>query len=423
MTADVSSSTDLTESVVDRLGARGDGVAEGPDGPLYVPYTLAGERVRGRLDGDRLRDVEVLTPSPDRATPVCPHFGVCGGCTVQHVERRAYLAWKRGLVRAALARAGVDADVRPVVEAAGSGRRRAVFHGVRAKAVGFTFGFAQRGSHHVVDLAECPVLHPRLAAARPALRRVAEALLRRPGRADLHATWTDAGLDVDVRGGGARQDARLAGDLAAIAEDQDWARITRGGEALLQRRPPEVRFGDVAVTPPPGAFLQATSDGEAALAREVAAASEGAAKAVDLFAGLGTFTLRLAMRMEVRAFEGDQAAAGALARAVKRAPAAGAALKPVLVQRRDLARTPVSARELGRPDVVVIDPPRGGAGPQAREIAASAAGRVVSVSCNPATFARDAKILIDGGFALESVQPVDQFLWSAHVEVVGVFTR
>lgn len=412
-----------TETVITRLGARGDGVAQRPDGPLYAPYTLAGERVRGRIDGDRLRDVVVVTPSPDRVTPACPHFGVCGGCVVQHLERRAYHAWKRGLVRAALARVGVETEVGPVLDATRSGRRRATFHAVRAKAVGFAFGFAARGSHHVVALEQCPVLHPRLAAALPLLARAAAAAAPRPGRADLQATWTDTGLDVDLRGVNARDHHQLTAELAALAEEGDWARVTIAGEPRLQRRAPEVRFDGAPVTPPPGVFLQATEDGEAALAALVAAAGEGAAKAVDLFAGLGTFALRLAQRMEVRAFEGDPAAAAALAQAVKRAPAAGVALKPTLVQRRDLARAPVSARELGRPGLVVMDPPRAGAGAQARELAQSGAQRVVYVSCNPASFARDAKVLIEGGLRLESVRAVDQFLWSAHVELVGVFTR
>lgn len=239
-------------AVIARLGARGDGIAETPDGPLYAPFTLAGERVRGRRHGDRLQDVEILEPSPDRVTPPCPHFGVCGGCAAQHLERQAYRAWKRGLVRTALARAGLEADVHPLRDAAGSGRRRATLHAVRAKAVGFVFGFAERASHHVFSLETCPVLHPRLLAALPGLRRAAEALMPKAGRADLHVTWTEAGLDLDLRGGTVRDPVTLSAALAPLAEAGDWARVTLAGAPLLHRRAPQAVFGGVAVDLPPG---------------------------------------------------------------------------------------------------------------------------------------------------------------------------
>ncbi len=407
----------MQELTVARMGARGDGIAPGP---VYVPLTLPGERVRATVAEERGVLDAVLDPSPDRIEPACPHFGTCGGCALQHWARAPYLSWKREVVAEALGRAGVEAPVGEVIDATAAGRRRATFHGVRAKAVGFAFGFARRASHAVFDLEACPVLTPRLQACVPLLKRLAERLLTRAGRVDVHAADTETGLDVDVRGGTARDDdPDLRVDLAGLAEEGDWARLTWRGETVAGRRAPVVRFGATPVTPPPSGFLQATAEGEAALAAIVGRVAQNAKLALDLFCGAGAFALRIAETTPVHAVDGDKPSVAAL----KRAAAKAHGLKPVTAIARDLARSPMVAKELARFDTVVLDPPRAGAAAQVRELCKSKIASLAYVSCNPATFARDAKSLIEAGFALETVTPVDQFLWSPHVELAGEFRR
>lgn len=404
---------------IDAVGARGDGVARAPDGggPVFVPYALAGERVRVRVCDGRAELVDVLEASPERRAPDCAHFGVCGGCALQHMSVDAYRAWKRGLVVEALERAGLDAPVGDLVDAGGAGRRRATFHAVRAKAVGLAVGFARRGSHAVFDLEACPVAAPALCAAVPGLRRLAEVLLKRSGRLDLAVTAAAEGLDVDARGGGRdREHLMRAADTAAA---EGWARLTLNGETALERAAPTVDMDGAAVRLPPGAFLQATAAGEVALAARVIEAASGARTELDLYSGVGTFALRLARAAAVTAVEGDAAAVAALSEAAKHA----SGLKPVTATRRDLARNPMAAREIAGFDVVVLDPPRAGAAAQTREIAKSPVTRVVMVSCAPATFARDAATLVNGGYRLEGVAVIDQFSWSRHVEMVGLFRR
>lgn len=407
----------MPELTVERVGARGDGIAPGP---TYVPLTLPGERVQVRIEEDRASLETVLSPSPDRVEPACPHFGTCGGCALQHWARPPYLAWKRELVVEALARAGVEAPVAAALDAIGEGRRRATFHGVKAKAVGFAFGFARRGGHAVFDLASCPVLSPRLQASVAVLRRLAERLLPRAGRVDIHVCETETGLDVDARGGTAKDaDAALRTDLAALAEEGDWARLSWREETVAGRRPPQVSFGKTLVSPPPSGFLQATRAGEAALADIVLRTVTGAKLALDLYCGAGAFALRIAERIAVHAVDGHKPSVNAL----KLAAAKAQGLKPVTTLARDLARSPMAAKELARFDAAVLDPPRAGAASQVRELGKSRVPVIAYVSCNPATFARDAKTLIDAGFTLENVTPVDQFLWSPHVELVGEFHR
>ncbi len=399
------------------VGARGDGVSEGPDGPVYAPLTLPGEHVRADVSEERAHVLEWLRQSPDRREPVCSHFGVCGGCALQHWDVEAYRVWKRERIGDALARVGVEAHIAPCVDACGDGRRRASFHGVRAKAVGFVFGFAERGQSRIVDLAMCPVLCPELEGAREGLRRLAELLLPKAGRVDVQVNRLDTGLDVDARGG--RIDAEAVSAIAVLAEAEDWARVSLKGDVAVSRRPARLSVGSVEVSPPPGAFLQATYAGETVLAELVVNACAGAERVLDLFSGWGAFALRLARRAEVRAADGDGPAIAALRDAVKRSPG----LKPVTAFVRDLSRNPLGYREVNWADCVVFDPPRAGAAHQVQAIAKSRVSRVIAVSCNPATFARDARTLVEAGFALDAVTPVDQFLYSAHVELVGVFTR
>ena len=373
--------------VIARLGHRGDGVADSAAGAIYVPGTLPGETVEvEQVAGhpDRRRLLQIERPSPERIAPICPHFGVCGGCAVQHWQDARYRAWKRDLVVEALRQAGLDASVADLIDAHGDGRRRAVFH-ARSGAQGvLEVGFAAARTHRIVAIDRCPVLAPSLSGAIKAAWAIAETLGPTKKPLDIHVTATDAGLDIDVRGSGPLTPALMTA-LARVAANHDLARLTRHGELIALARPPTLRIGKAIVQLPPAAFLQATAEGEAALARLVLTASAGAAKVADLFAGIGPFALRLAERARVFAVDDDEAALAALTRAA----ASTGGLKPVEVERRDLFRSPLTAAELKNFDAVVFDPPRQGADAQARELAASGVPLIVAVSCNPATFARD----------------------------------
>ena len=407
--------------VIARLGSRGEGVADTAAGAVYVPYALPGETAEvepwpGHADRRHLAKLDVA--SPERIAPICPHFGVCGGCALQHLASTRYRDWKRGLVVTALARAGLDAPVGDLIDAHGHGRRRAVFHARRSARDVLEVGFAALKAHHVVAIDRCPILAPALSGAITAAWDIAEVLasVRKP--LDIQITATDTGLDVDVRGAGPLTAADTTA-LAHVAERQNLARLTRHGEIVAQRTPPMLGVGRALVMLPPGAFLQATNAGETILAQLVATHCEGAKTVADLFCGIGPFALRLAERAQVTAVDSDKDAIDAL----RRAAAATPGLKPVAAQQRDLFRRPLMPRELDRLDAVVFDPPRQGAEAQARALAASAVSTVVAVSCNPVTFARDARILVDGGYRIMHIVPVDQFLFSAHVEVVGAFEK
>jgi 23S rRNA (uracil1939-C5)-methyltransferase len=407
-----------------RIGRRGDGIAETPAGPLYVPYTLPGETAE--VDPwpghpDRRHLVKIEAASPARIAAICPHFGTCGGCALQHWAPAPYRDWKRGLVVEALAEMGFDAAagalVDPLIDAHGEGRRRAVFHAWRRGRDVLEVGFAALRAHHVVAIDHCPVLAPSLNGAIEAAWAIAEALAAERKPLDIQVTTTEAGLDIDVRGSGPLTASRMT-ELARLAQAHRLARLTRHGETVAQRAQPTVTMGRASVVLPPGAFLQATAAGEAALAALVLQHCGAAKNVGDLFAGVGPFALRLAERAKVMAADNDQEAVAALQEAAKTPR-----LKPITAERRDLFARPYLAKELARLDAVVFDPPRQGAQMQARELAASPVPVVVAVSCNPLTFARDAGILVDGGYRLTRVSPVDQFLYSAHVELVARFEK
>jgi 23S rRNA (uracil1939-C5)-methyltransferase len=412
----------MTEKlVITRLGSHGEGIAEAAAGAVYVPYALPGETVEvepwpGHADRRRLN--RVAAASTARTTPICPHFGACGGCALQHLAAGPYRDWKCGLVITALARAGLDAPVDDLIEAHGEGRRRAVFHARCDAPDVLAVGFAAMKAHRVVAIDRCPILAPALTGAIAAAWDIAEVLAPARKPLDIQVTASDAGLDVDVRGSG-RLTAADTTALARVAERRDLARLTRHGELVAQRRLPTLTIGRAQVVLPPGTFLQATNAGEAILAQLVVGYCQGARTVADLFCGLGPFALRLAERARVTAVDSDANAIAAL----RRAAAATPRLKPVAAQQRDLFRRPLAASELKGFDAVVFDPPRQGAEAQARELAASAVPTVVAVSCNPATFARDARILVAAGYRIVQVTPVDQFLFSAHVELVGLFKK
>jgi 23S rRNA (uracil1939-C5)-methyltransferase len=403
--------------LIDRLGHRGDGVAAGGDEPVYVPGALPGETVDVEIvpgHPDRGRLLRVAEPSTERIAPICPHFGICGGCAVQHWNTRRYRAWKRGLVVEALRQAGLDAPVGELVDAHGEGRRRAVFHARRAGRDVLEVGFSAARAHDIVPIDRCPVLAKSLDGALKAAWAIAETLLPAGKPLDLQVTATDSGLDIDVRGSGPLT-ASLTMALARVAAAQNLARLTRHGELIVQQHVPTLRIGTAIVPLPPAAFLQATAEGEAVLSRLVVGGCAKAKTVADLFAGVGPFALRLAEHARVVAVDDDEAALAAL----KRAAAATSGLKPVEVERRDLFRYPLTAAELSRFGAIVFDPPRQGAEALARELAAASVPIIVAVSCNPATLARDLRHLVRGGYRLAAVTPVDQFRYAAHIEIVA----
>ena len=412
----------MTERLlIDRLAARGDGVADTPSGAVFVAYTLPGETVDAEpVPGhpDRLHLIRVETASPQRIAPVCEHFGVCGGCAMQHWEFARYQAWKRGLLVTALEQAGIEGPVDALVDAHGEGRRRLTLHARINQRGVIEVGFAALRAHQIVAIDRCPVLAPALDRAIPAAWAIAEELRAQRKPLDIQITATDVGLDVDVRGSGAIN-SKLVGNLARVADAKRLARLTRHGEMIAQRSAPSIMIGRARVNLPAGAFLQATVAGEAELAKCVEAIVGKARTVADLFCGVGPFALRLAERARVFAADLDEPAVAAL----KQAAQMTSGLKPVEAETRDLFRRPLVASELKRFDAVVFDPPRQGAEAQAQELAKSAVPVIAAVSCNPATFARDARHLLDSGYKLTAVTPIDQFRYSPHVEIAARFER
>jgi 23S rRNA (uracil1939-C5)-methyltransferase len=412
----------MTEQLaIARLGHRGDGIADTPAGLIYVPYALPGETVTVEpVAGhpDRRHLVHVDRPSHERDQPICKHFGQCGGCAMQHWSLAEYHLWKRSLVVEALAHTGLIAPVEPLIDAHGQGRRRAVLHARRGTHDLLEVGFRAPRAHHIVAIDSCPILAPGLSGAIKAAWAIAEQLEPTNKPLDIQATATDSGLDIDVRGSGALSAKRTTA-LARVAEAHRLVRITRHGELVAQRAQPLLKVGRADVPLPPGAFLQATAEGETTLARLVTAHIGHAKRVADLFSGIGTFALRLAERARVSAADSEASAIDALKRAARTA----SGLKPVEANVRDLFRRPYMAAELKAFDAVVFDPPRQGAEAQARELVKSAVPTVVAVSCEANTFARDARILVDGGYKLSAVTPVDQFRYSFHVEIVAKFVR
>ena len=421
---------EATTVEVSALGPRGDGIADDSGTRLYVAGALPGETVRVRRgqkrgEGFAAALEEIIEASPERIAPPCEHFGTCGGCAIQHLADEAYARWKHALVVAAMDRAGLNGGcVAPLVRTDPAGRRRAEFAAFRprAKNAPIFFGFHERGSNRIVDIAACHILRPDLFALVSKLRAVLAEIVPPGARWDVHVTLADNGADITV-GASHPPGPDASMDLAMFAEREGIARLSwrtpDGTEPVALRQTPVLNVSGTPVEPPPGVFLQASAEAEAALSRLVRDAAEGT-RVADLYCGLGTFALPLASGgATVHAVDGEEGAVAALARAAGNAGFGGQIATDV----RDLAKRPLPADSLKNFETVVFDPPRAGAAAQSGEIAKSVVPRVVAVSCNPATFARDAAILVEGGYAMERVTPVDQFVWSGHVELVGVFTR
>lgn len=413
---------------IDSLGARGDGLARLGGDTVYIPYALPGDRVVARIEarrGDGLAAalIEVLSPGPGRVLPACPLFGRCGGCALQHLDADACASWKQDSLLAHLSRHNLESvPVAPLLRVPPRSRRRAAFAFSRRPGT-VLLGFNARASHAVIDVPACPLLAPDLERALGLLRPILAEVAAEGADGDVLVNATRSGLDVLIEGE-ARLDLFDRERLAAFAEANDLARLSwrRPGagfaEPLARRHPPLVAFGDTLVEPPPGAFLQPSVEGEALIAGLVRRLTEGARTILDLFAGCGSLTFPLAEGgRTVHAVEGEEAPVRALEAAARRD------MLKVSAEIRDLARRPLIAHEMARFDALVFDPPRAGAAAQAAEIARGGPPLVVAVSCNPATLARDLAILAEGGYRIETVFPIDQFPWSAHVEAVALARR
>jgi 23S rRNA (uracil1939-C5)-methyltransferase len=412
--------------LVEQLGAQGDGISEYKGQPIFLPFAVPGDRVRALLGarrgaGREGRIVEWLEPGTGRADPPCAHFGYCGGCSLQHLDQASYRAVKRRALSKALERVRVDPALVQSLRVVPPARRRARLGLVRPghPEMPVWIGFRERFRHELVDLKQCPVLDPALFALVGKLRDVAGKLLLPGGKAEVTLTRTDSGTDLLLEATAHPEVAALE-TLGRFAENCDLARIvwcSRGEKILVvERRPVRVVLSGVAVAYPPGGFLQPSKAAETILVEEVVTAIGPHRPVIDLYAGLGTFTCALAGAGPVHAIEGDQESVAALARAA-------AGLPNITVEHRDLAHNPLPSEALAAYHAAVLDPPRAGALYQSEALANSTIAAVVAVSCNPATFARDAARLIAGGFRLERVVPVDQFVWTPHLELVAAFRR
>jgi 23S rRNA (uracil1939-C5)-methyltransferase len=399
---------------IDWLGAQGDGVVELPGEPLYIRYALPGELWRFVDD----KPPVLLRPHAARAEPVCRHFGTCGGCDAQHMADGLYAAWKRAIVVDAFRHRALDAPVDDLFRVPLASRRRIQVYARRYRK-NLHLGFYRPATHDIMDVIECPIAKPQLVAALPALREMLEPLLTGQVEAAIHMLATPAGVDVHMGFTHLDSPHKHYPRLAALGAQHGLARLTVGRDTLVLAQQPVLAFGGVDVAAPPEAFVQAVQASEDEMVRLVLAATAKAKRVADLFCGLGTFTFPLARRARVLAVDQEEASIAALQAAARHAQG----LKPIEAKVRDLFRMPMSARELEGFDAVVFDPARSGAEDQARQLARCKVGTVVAVSCNPGTLARDARILVDGGYTLEYVKPIDQFLFSHHVEAVALLRR
>lgn len=389
------------------------GMGRASDGQSLLPRVLPGEEVDVAQDGT----LRIVTPSVDRVSAPCRHFKSCGGCAMQHATDAFVAEWKQDIVIKAVQARGLDPEFRQIATSPSQSRRRAKLSGRRTKK-GAMVGFHTRASDTLVQVPDCQLLTPDLIASFPALEALTVLACSRKGEIDLTVTEASTGPDVLVATD-KELTPQLRVELAALANQFGLSRLVWNDEPVVTINPPVQDFGGTGVVPPPGAFLQATKHGEATLLAAVEEITEQASRVIDLFSGCGTFALPLAKRAEVHAVESEEAMLTALDRGWRE----GYQLRRLTTETRDLFRRPLEADELRKFDAAVIDPPRAGAEAQIATLAESDIKTIAMVSCNPVTFARDARTLVDAGFEMGWVQVVDQFRWSPHVEVVAPFTR
>jgi 23S rRNA (uracil1939-C5)-methyltransferase len=414
-----------TETVtIEKLGAQGDGIAGSAAGPVYVPFSLPGETVAIARVKSQGTIMSITTPSPDRQEPPCRHFGpdgvngTCGGCTLQHLADAPYRAFKRQLVVDALKSKGLTPEVNEIVPARPGERRRVVF-AARKTEKDMLIGFNQAESHHIVAIEECPISSAGIVARLPAIKAIAAALATSAEPFRVAVLETLSGLDIAADDIKKLPDPQRRKAIETVLGLRGIARVTVNGEILVEPAKPLIDFGGVEVSPPPGGFAQATKPAEEAMAELVLAHAGKAKRIADLFAGTGTFSLRLARIGRVHAVEAEATALAALDQAARKTQG----LKPVSVEKRDLFRRPLMTQEFKPFDMVVFDPPRAGAEFQCKELARSGVKKIAAVSCNPLTLARDLQILVEGGYRITGVTPIDQFLWTSHVEVVATLEK
>ena len=414
-----------TETVtIEKLGAQGDGIASNAGGPVYVPFSLPGETVAIARVKSQGTIMSITTPSPDRQEPPCRHFGpdglngTCGGCTLQHMADAPYRAFKRQLVIDALKSKGLTPEVGEIVPARPGERRRVVF-AARKTEKDMLIGFNQAESHHIVAIEECPISSAGIIARLPAIRAIAASLATNAEPFRISVLETLSGLDISVDEVKKLSDPQRRKAVETVLSLRGIARVSLNGEILIEPSKPLVDFGGIQVSPPPGGFTQATKPAEQAMAELVLAHVGKAKRIADLFAGAGTFSLQLAWIGRVHAVEAEAKALAALDHAARNTQG----LKPVSVEKRDLFRRPLMTQEFKPFDAVVFDPPRAGAEFQCKELARSGVKKIAAVSCNPLTLARDLAILVEGGYRITGVTPIDQFLWTSHVEVVATLEK
>jgi 23S rRNA (uracil1939-C5)-methyltransferase len=394
---------------VESLGQRGDGLVHDGERILHFAKVLPGEVIR--LEGDRL--LSIVEKSPERVDPFCAAHDTCGGCKFQHWHEENYRQWKHSLVADTLSAAGLKTEVAPLVDAHGAGRRRVSLHVREIEGV-WRAGFMAEKSHTLQALDTCPVLVAELSD----VMEIAASFGLPLGACDVAVTAGSNGLDVAIKAERIANDKRLP-VLQQLFEKYKLCRLSLNGEPLFTRATPMIVIGKSKVPLPIQSFLQATAEGERVLADLVVTALKKARNTADLFCGVGPFALRLAESRPVFASDADKQAIGGLLQAMRHTQG----LKPMKTEVRDLFRNPIVEMELRAFDSVVFDPPRTGAMAQAQQLAKSKVKYVAAVSCDLSTFIRDAKILVDGGYKLKSVTPVDQFKWTPHVELVGNFVK
>ena len=404
--------------VIDTLGHQGDGVVQAANGRIFVPFALAGERVETAKSSGHRKIVEIIETSDDRIEPVCQHFGTCGGCQVQHLGHAPYIAWKRQLVVDALGSADINVPVAPVMSFPYDRRRRVVFSATHTSS-DMLLGFVQKSTHNVVAISECPVITDAISSTLEVIKRVIRPILPAKGTTSIHVLDSDNGLDIYLETQGKlAEKPRQSAIRIALAEN--IARLSFGDETLIETRRPKLTMGTAEVCVPPGLFVQAVSSAEQAMAKLVSDHLKSCKQVADLYCGAGTFALRLAENSTVMACESNQSAINALDEAWRNT---GGKLKLIRTEKRDLHARPVMAEELKKIQGVVFDPPRAGAQPQVQQLARSKVKKIAAVSCNPSSLAQDLKVLIASGFKIKSIHPIDQFVYTPHIEVVALLER
>ena len=407
----------MSEYIVDRLGQLGDGIIDTPNGEIFAPFTLPGEHIEGNVENGRVNSPKIIKPVSDRIKPACKHFKSCGGCSLQHASDTVISDWKIRKTQDALSQVNLHPEFRPIINSKAGSRRRATFAAKRTKK-GALVGFHGRASDVIIEISECPISDPILLSGMPAFSQFA--ILGSSRKAVLRISATVSGNSLDVKiDNGKKLSATEISKFAQICNQFKILRLMWNDDVIAQSNPPSQKMGLANVIPPSGAFLQATKSGEATLIKTVLEIIGPSKRVVDLFAGCGTFALPISSKATVHALEGDANMIAALDSGWR----AAGGLHDIKSETRDLFRRPLMPDEFKKIDAIVIDPPRAGAVSQVVEIAKANVGRIAFVSCNPATFARDASILCNNGYNLDWVQVIDQFLWNPHIELVAQFTK